>query len=106
MEELTNALKPETSEPASKPRDRKSCVLHGVGGIDKSHLALEYAYRFGQCYSHIFWLKAETETTLTDSFVNILQSVGIEGKNIGTEKKFELVREWLESDGEIQPLPP
>lgn len=96
LEELTNALKPETAEPASKPRDRKSCVLHGTGGIGKSQVALEYAYRLGQCYSHIFWLRAETETVLTDSFVNILQSVGIEGKNIVTEKKVELVREWLE----------
>ena len=52
------------------------------------------------------WLRAETETVLTDSFVNILQSVGIGGKNIGTENKVELVREWLELSGEIQLLPP
>ena len=106
LEELTNTLKPESSEPASKSRDRKSCVLHGVGGIGKSQVALEYAYRFGQCYSHIFWLKAETETALTDHFVNILHSTGIKGKNIETEMKVELAREWLESGGEIQPLPP
>ena len=105
LEELKNALKPESSEPASKLRDPKSCVLHGVGGIGKSQVALEYAYRFGQCYSHIFWLKGETETALTDSFVNILQSVGIEGKDIGTEKWVELVPEWLELGGEIQLLP-
>lgn len=104
LEELTSALKPESSESASKLRDCKSCVLHGLGGIGKSQVALEYAYRFGRCYSHIFWLRAETETVLTDSFVNILQSVGIEGNNIETEKKVELVREWLESGGEIQPL--
>ena len=54
LEELTTTLKPETSEPASKARNRKSCVLHGVGGIGKSEVALAYAYRFGQCYSHIF----------------------------------------------------
>lgn len=105
LEELTNALKPESSELASKPRERKSCVLHGVGGLGKSQIALEYAYRFGRCYSHIFWLRAETETVLTNSFVNILQSVGFEEKNVDTEKKIELVREWLESGGKSSYYP-
>ena len=105
LEELSNALKPETSEPASKSRDRKACVIHGVGGLGKSQVALEYAYRFGKCYSHIFWLRAETETVLTDSFVNILHKVDIEEEKIETEKKIELAREWLESSGKFE-LPP
>ena len=105
LEELTKALKPGTSEPASKLRDRTSCSIHGVGGLGKSQVALEYAYRFEQFYSHIFWLGAETETALTDSFVNILQEIGVEEVKIETNKKIELAHEWLESTGKVQLLP-
>ncbi len=100
--ELKKALEPKISEPSRTPRDRRSCVIHGVGGLGKSQIALEYAYYFRKCYSHIFWLRAENETVLTDSFVKILQRVGIDSKNIGTEKKIELAREWLESRGKAQ----
>ena len=105
LQELTNALKSEISKPALKARDRRSCVVHGLGGLGKSQVALEYAYCFGQCYRHIFGLRAETEIFLTDSFVNILRSVGIEEENVEIDKKIELAREWLESRGAVD-LPP
>jgi len=35
-----------------------SCALHGLGGIGKTHLALEYAYRHAPEYAAVFWITA------------------------------------------------
>src|SRR5262249_43222745 len=39
-------------------------ALSGLGGIGKTQVALEYAYRHAQDYAAIFWLLAETEESL------------------------------------------
>ncbi len=42
-------------------------AISGLGGIGKTQLALEYAYRYHQEYEAVFWVKADTrESVLTD----------------------------------------
>ncbi|KAF3922957.1 hypothetical protein ABW20_dc0101966 [Dactylellina cionopaga] len=50
-------------------------VLIGIGGIGKTQIALEYAYREQSNYSAIFWLSAASENTIRASFVEILQRI-------------------------------
>ena len=47
---------------------RKTAVLHGLGGIGKSQLAIEFAKRHRHDYTAVFWLNAKTEDTLKRSF--------------------------------------
>src|SRR5579872_861085 len=35
-------------------------AISGLGGIGKTQLALEYAYRYHQEYQAVFWVKADT----------------------------------------------
>ena len=49
--------------------ERKVVVLHGLGGIGKSQLAIEYAKQHRDDYTAVFWLNAKTEDTLKRSFV-------------------------------------
>ena len=52
------------------PTIQKIVVLHGLGGIGKSQLAIEYAKKHQDDYTAIFWLNAKTEDTLKGSFVD------------------------------------
>ena len=47
---------------------RKVVVLHGLGGIGKSQLAIEFAKKHRDDYTAVLWLNAKTEDTLKRSF--------------------------------------
>ncbi len=48
--------------------ERKIVFLHGLGGIGKSQLAIEYAKKHRLDYTAVLWLNAKTEDTLKRSF--------------------------------------
>jgi hypothetical protein len=54
----------------------RSCVvLHGLGGIGKTQLAITYARRHREKYTAVFWLNANDEDSLKLSFRDIAQQV-------------------------------
>jgi tetratricopeptide (TPR) repeat protein len=46
-------------------------VISGLGGIGKTQIALEYAYRNREDYHAIFWLKGDTSEDLRADFVRL-----------------------------------
>lgn len=48
--------------------ERRVVVLHGLGGIGKSQLAIEFAKKHRSDYTAVLWLNAKTENTLKRSF--------------------------------------
>lgn len=54
---------------------RSAVVLHGLGGIGKTQLAIEYVRRHKEKYTAIFWLNANDEDSLRLSFRDIAQQV-------------------------------
>ncbi|KAL1868436.1 hypothetical protein VTK73DRAFT_3675 [Phialemonium thermophilum] len=77
----TLALMHSTLEPGFdgdvKSRSFRSCLLHAVGGMGKTETAIEYTYRFGQHYSYIIWLRAQTKVLLQESFNDAVTKFGI-----------------------------
>jgi len=55
--------------------NRAAVVLHGLGGIGKTQLAMEYVRRHKEKHTAIFWLNANDEDSLRVSFRNIAQQV-------------------------------
>src|SRR4051812_7260410 len=49
----------------------RECTLCGLGGMGKSQIALEYCYRNKDNYRSIFWIDADTEETLQNSFAGM-----------------------------------
>ena len=56
-------------------KSRSAVVLHGLGGIGKTQLAIEYTTRHKEKYTAIFWLNANDEDSLRLSFRDIAQRV-------------------------------
>ena len=58
--------------PSSADRTcRKICVLHGLGGIGKTQLAIEFARKYRQKYSAVFWIDGSSKEKLKQSIVNL-----------------------------------
>jgi hypothetical protein len=54
----------------------RSCVvLHSLGGIGKTQLAIEYIRRYKEKYTAIFWLNANDQDSLKLSFRDVAQQV-------------------------------
>jgi hypothetical protein len=54
-----------------------ACVLHGMGGIGKTQIAIEYIYRFADEYDIIWWIDAERAGVIGEQFVALGAELGI-----------------------------
>lgn len=84
---------------------RHTVVLHGLGGMGKTQLAVEYAKRFRNSYSAVFWLNIKDEDSLKQSFTKVARQILREHpstsqlSNIDMKENLDevvdAVKEWL-----------
>ncbi|NGO11919.1 tetratricopeptide repeat protein [Streptomyces sp. HC44] len=48
-------------------------ALHGMGGVGKSQIAIEYAYRHSSDYDIVWWIPAEQPAQIRAAFVDLAQ---------------------------------
>src|SRR5579859_6526611 len=58
----------------------QSSALHGLGGVGKTQIALEYAYRHALEYRAVFWIGAETEEQIVSSLLRIAEVLQLPGR--------------------------
>jgi hypothetical protein len=56
---------------AALTNDTASAAVKGLGGVGKSVLAREYAWRTRGRYHGVWWVRAETEQTLIDDLIDL-----------------------------------
>jgi len=54
---------------------RKTVVLHGLGGMGKSSIALEYSFRYSHIYTAVFWVDVTSGTSLSRSARGIAEHI-------------------------------
>jgi tetratricopeptide (TPR) repeat protein len=81
LERLHGQLAAGTSRLALLPH-----AVHGLGGVGKTHLAIEYAWRYANEYELVWWIPAESQTTVRTSLVALAQEMGVAVKGQETDK--------------------
>ncbi|RHZ58905.1 hypothetical protein CDV55_105072 [Aspergillus turcosus] len=62
-------------QPSSSPDVRKVVILHGLGGIGKTQLAIQFARRYKNEFSAVFWLNGRNWETLVRSLASYLPRI-------------------------------
>ncbi|MGH2481138.1 MAG: NB-ARC domain-containing protein, partial [Ktedonobacteraceae bacterium] len=76
-------------------------ALYGLGGVGKTQVALEYAYRYALEYAAIFWVEAETEQNIIASFEKIAEVLGLpEQREANQQRIVAAVQRWLSTHKE------
>lgn len=71
-------------------------AISGLGGIGKSQVALEYAYRYQREYRAVLWVNASSEETLLADFVKLANKVGLpQQENKGPQEITKAMKIWL-----------
>ena len=71
-------------------------ALYGLGGIGKTQAAAEYAFRYGDEYTHVFWMWAATRETLVADFVTLAELLDLPEKEEQDQPRMvAAVKRWL-----------
>ena len=93
---LRNALIKEKNVVVTQPQ-----IISGLGGIGKTQLAIEYAYRHRNDYQYIFWVRADTNELLILDFTEIASSINLPMKDEKDQRLIvSTVKSWFQNHTE------
>lgn len=72
-------------------------AINGLGGIGKSQIVLEYAYRHKDEYQNVFWVNAASRDILTANFIIVAELLQLMERNAQDQNiVIAAVKRWLE----------
>ncbi|KAL4900328.1 hypothetical protein BDW74DRAFT_96393 [Aspergillus multicolor] len=85
---------------ARRNKKRAMCAIHSMGGVGKTQLALEFAYRHQDEFDCVFWLPAEYGPNLAQIFASISKSATQDARDDSSDNLSSLIvasKKWLET---------
>jgi len=74
-------------------------AITGLGGVGKTQLATEYAYRHRDSYAIVWWIRSEESATLASDYAELAESLELaEGGERDQNLIAAAVRGWLEAN--------
>jgi len=71
-------------------------AITGLGGIGKTQLATEYAYRYASNYAVVWWMRAEEPATLTADYAALATALELVSPDMSDQAALvPLVGQWL-----------
>jgi tetratricopeptide (TPR) repeat protein len=71
-------------------------AISGLGGVGKTQLAVEYAYRYATEYDIVWWVRSEEPSTLAAEYVALAAELGLPEQNAREQATIaQAVRHWL-----------
>jgi tetratricopeptide (TPR) repeat protein len=81
---------------ASGQRAALTQVMAGLGGVGKTQLAVEYAYRHTADYDMVWWVRAEQDATLAADYAGLATRLNLPEKDVADQNDVvRAVRSWL-----------
>jgi tetratricopeptide (TPR) repeat protein len=82
---------------SSGQRTVLTLAITGLGGVGKTQLALEYAYRHNEEYRVVWWIRSEQPSTLADDFAALAVALQLpQGRAQDQSLAVDAARRWLE----------
>ncbi|HEX8200754.1 MAG TPA: FxSxx-COOH system tetratricopeptide repeat protein [Isosphaeraceae bacterium] len=98
LEQVRLALRPVADATRTVALTQVQAV-HGLGGIGKTQVAIEFVHAHGAEFDAVFWVLANTPKRLASDFAELARVVGLPDATSTTDvnEQARAVRRWLES---------
>lgn len=91
LKKLAKALRERRRTALSQPH-----AISGLGGIGKTQITWEYAYRYQHDYQAVFWVQADTREAIISNFVTIAEQLDLPEKEEQEQYRIiEAVKRWF-----------
>lgn len=86
--------------PSPAPRQVEPVVLHGLSGVGKTQLVVQYAHRHRGDYAACWWVQSDDPSRILSDYVRLAERLGLPEREADEPKVIiGAVRRWLADHG-------